>query len=228
MRLLRLACAALIVAIAGTAHASPAADPYPAGKFYTLIDNALAPDPHKITVQEFFWYGCPHCFRLEPLVEKWAAALPGDVVYERVPDALGQSIGTLHQKAYYVEQVTGTEDKLHLPLFDAIQIQRLPLTNEAALRAFFIKVGGLTASQFDDAWNGFTVDSKVRRADQLAVQYRVMAVPTLVIDGQYKLEGGLPGYAALAGSETDHYKVMLKVADTLIAKIRRQRKPGGQ
>ncbi len=226
MSLLRIVCAVLLATVAGTAHAAPAADAYPAGKFYTLIDNSVPPDPQHITVQEFFWYGCPHCFRLEPLVDKWSAALPKDVVYERVPDALGQAVGAVHQKAYYVEQVTGTEARLHMPLFDAIQIQRLPLTNEAALRAFFIKNGGMTGTRFDDAWSGFTVDSKVRRADQLASQYRIMAVPAIVIDGQYKLEGGLPGYAALAGSETDRYKVMLKVADTLIEKTRQQRGAG--
>lgn len=229
MRRLILGFTLLACALAAPAYAATdAAASYPAGQFYTTVDNPLPPaDPAKISVQEFFWYGCPHCFRLEPLVEAWIPTLPADVAFERVPDALGQAIGALHQKAYYVEKVTGIESRVHLPLFDAIQVQRLPLNTEAALRAFFVKTGGITADQFNDAWNGFTVDSSVRRADALALHDRILAVPTLVIDGRYKLEGGLPGYAAMKGTETDHYRTMLKVADSLIAKVRAQRKATG-
>src|SRR4051794_41420396 len=30
----------------------------------------------KIEVIEFFWYGCPHCYSLEPYIETWLKKLP--------------------------------------------------------------------------------------------------------------------------------------------------------
>ena len=39
----------------------------------------------KIEVIEFFWYGCPHCYSLEPAVNEWAKGLPKDVVFRRCP-----------------------------------------------------------------------------------------------------------------------------------------------
>ena len=39
----------------------------------------------RIEVIEFFWYGCPHCYQLEPAISKWLARPPKDVVFKRVP-----------------------------------------------------------------------------------------------------------------------------------------------
>jgi len=47
----------------------------------------------KIEVIEFFWYGCPHCYTLEPLLEKWAPTLPADVQFRRVPAVLNPNWG---------------------------------------------------------------------------------------------------------------------------------------
>ena len=35
-------------------------------------------NPDKIEIIEFFWYGCPHCYSFEPLLEKWLKTLPRD------------------------------------------------------------------------------------------------------------------------------------------------------
>lgn len=38
-----------------------------AGKDYQVLSPALNTDSgNKIEVTEFFWYGCPHCFHIEP------------------------------------------------------------------------------------------------------------------------------------------------------------------
>ena len=45
----------------------------------------------KIEVVEFFWFGCPHCFSLEPLIDKWSSNLPPDVDWRQYVD-----VGPLH------------------------------------------------------------------------------------------------------------------------------------
>ena len=42
-------------------------------------------DGKKIEVVEFFWYGCPHCYNLEPLIETWSKKLPPDVQFRPIP-----------------------------------------------------------------------------------------------------------------------------------------------
>ena len=37
--------------------------------------------PGKIEVIELFWYGCIHCYTMDPYLDKWAEALPDDVVF---------------------------------------------------------------------------------------------------------------------------------------------------
>ena len=68
----------LLFAGAATAMAQPAL--YVEGTHYETITNPVrTADPNKIEVAEVFWYGCPHCYAFEPLIESWAASLPADV-----------------------------------------------------------------------------------------------------------------------------------------------------
>lgn len=45
----------------------------------------------KIEVLEFFWFGCPHCYRLHPVLEEWKKTLPDDVVFRSVAAVLNPS-----------------------------------------------------------------------------------------------------------------------------------------
>src|ERR1051325_4055028 len=73
----------------------------------------------KIEVIEFFWYGCPHCYALEPSVESWSKKLAADVVFRRVPAPLGQS-WVPHAQAFYAFETLGVLPKVHRAFFDAI------------------------------------------------------------------------------------------------------------
>lgn len=208
-------------------NASAAGPDYAVGKYYVAVNQLTPPDdPSKIRVQEFFWFGCPHCFRLDPLITAWSKQLPKDVVFERVPNNLGNPIGVLDEQAFYVAKLLGIEDKIHTPLFNAIHVDHLPLTTRAKLRDFFVKTADITPQQYDAAADSFEVDSNVRRADQLAIDDGILSVPSLVIGGKYRIDVGLPGYSN-AGDEKARYHEMLKVADYLVDKVRQERKQGG-
>jgi len=63
---------------------------YTEGKEYTALAN---PQPtssgDKIEIVELFWYGCPHCYRLDPVVDQWVANKPDDVEFVRMPAIVG-------------------------------------------------------------------------------------------------------------------------------------------
>lgn len=195
------------------AVACSAADPSPAyqlGKEYRQVREIQAPaDPKRITVEEFFWYGCPHCFHLEPEVAAWLPKKAGDVDFSRVPNTLGRPEGEVHARAFYIAQNLGIADKVHKPLFDAIHVQHYPMSSLESIRALFVEVAGIKPADFDGIANSFVVDSGLRRADVSARTYGITSVPQLVIGGKY-----------IVGAQPD----TMKVVDFVIDKIRKERK----
>src|SRR5262244_1814218 len=86
---------------------------------YTELKPAQPVDNDgRIQVLEFFWYGCIHCYNLEPTVEKWEKTLPKDVEFRRVP-AIFNDRWALDARIFYSFEALGLLDKLHRPFFDA-------------------------------------------------------------------------------------------------------------
>lgn len=188
---------------------------YKEGTHYKLVREITAPlDPKRIEVNEFFWYGCPHCFHLEPELEKWLKLKPADVDFSRVPNSLGRPIGLLHSKSFYTADTLNVLDKIHLPLFSAIHNERQQMASDAEVAAFFNAKTGILPDVVIGTLNGFAVDSRVRRAEALAKQFGIASTPTIVVDGRWQTD------VTKAGGNTQ----VLKVVDFLIAKARKERK----
>jgi len=145
----------------------------------------------KVEVVELFWYGCPHCFRLEPDLHKWLKNKPANVEFIRIP-AIFNKTWELHAKAYYTADFLGVMDKIHKPLFDAMHLKKQRLNNPAALKKFFAEQG-VAEKDFDGVFNSFGVDAKVRRAKELSKQYGISGVPALVVNGKYLTDGPMAG-----------------------------------
>lgn len=198
--------------------------PYEAGQQYLRVPMPVPPgNPKKIRVQEFFWYGCPHCYHADPMIEAWSKKLPKDVVFERVPDTLGSEIGKRDQRAFYVAKTLGIVNKIHVPLFEAIHKYDEHIATMDDLRDFFVRHAGITPQQFDQTAASFTVASDMRRADQLASDYQVMGVPTFVVGGKYLTNGRFASTGRSDLTEDQSFKAMLDVVDYLINKVRLQR-----
>ena len=183
-----------------------------AGKDYTPISPAQpTDDPAKIEVVEFFSYGCPHCSDFHPVVSAWAARLPGDVVFKRVPITFGRAAWANLAKLYYALEATGDLARLDGEVFKAVHNDRLNLFEEKAIVEWVARKG-VDQKKFTEAFNSFGVMSKVKRGDQLAQAYKIQGVPAMAVDGKYLI--GDMGF-----------KEKLAVADKLIAKARSE-KPG--
>jgi thiol:disulfide interchange protein DsbA len=181
-----------------------------AGKDYTLISPAQpTEDAGKIEVLEFFSYGCPHCADFNPLVTAWAAKLPGDVVFRKVPITFGRAAWANIAKLYYALKVTGDLDRLESDVFKAIHNDRVNLFDEKSLLEWVAKKG-VDQKKFAEAFNSFGVMSQVKRGDQMAQAYKIQGVPALAVDGKY-LVGG------------KDFNEQLAIADKLIAKARSEK-----
>jgi thiol:disulfide interchange protein DsbA len=155
------------------------------GKFaYTEVKPALAVEADgKIEVLEFFWYGCIHCYNLEPAVERWEKTLPKDVQFRRVPAIFNQR-WAIDAAIFYTFEALGVLDKMHKPFFDAIHRGRLKSDNKEAL-AEWLQKNGLEPKKFDDTMRSFGVQTKVRRAAQLTAAYKIDGTPAMAVHGRY-------------------------------------------
>lgn len=184
------------------------------GTHYTRLPEAVrTADPARIEVVEVFWYGCIHCYHFEPLLAKWQSGLPKDVDFRRSP-ALWNKPMAIHAQAFYAAQALGVLDKMHEPLFRALNDERKRLDTEDELAAFFA-ANGVKEEDFRKAFNSFGVQASVKQADARARSFRVSGTPEVIVNGKYSVS------ARTAGSP----EAMLKVMDFLIAKERSERSP---
>ncbi len=162
----------------------------------------------KIEVLEIFWFGCPHCFHFEPILNRWRKQLPDDVEFRYMPGVFRKN-WVPGARAFYTAEVLGVDDKLHEAIFKAIHVQHRKLFTQDSIADVF-EANGVSREDFDKAWNSFTVENLVREAMQMSRQYGISGVPSIIVNGKYRTS------ASLAGS----YEDMLKVVDQLIDKER--------
>ena len=147
------------------------------GSDYKKLEPPLPTDsPGKIEVIEFFSYGCPHCNAFYPLISAWAAKLPKDVVFKRVPVSFNRPQWINLARAYYALQATADLPALDGALFHALHVENLQLFDEPSLAAWVGSHGG-NAEKFTQAYASFGVNNQTVQADRLAERYLVEAIP---------------------------------------------------
>ncbi len=168
-----------------------AADNYVAGKDYRVIAKPGPLDkPNQIEVREFFWYGCPHCFRLDPFVSQWLKTKPADVNFIRTPAALNP-VWEQNARGFYAVELLGKQtEAIHHALFATIHDPLNPkqIFDQASLASFYGSQG-IDANKFNGLYNSFAVSGKIAECKKLAMQYQLEGVPALVVDGKYVVSG---------------------------------------
>lgn len=183
------------------------AETYEEGVHYERIVPAQPTSTvDKVEVLEIFWYGCPHCFRFEPYVERWLRKKPENAQFVRLPGVFRPS-WEVGARAYYTAQLLGKFDELHKPIFNALHLQKRNLNTEDAMRDFFAE-NGVDKKDFIKTYNSFAVGTRLRRAKTMTTRYGIQGVPAIIVAGKYRLS------ARTAGSNAE----MLKVINFLVEK----------
>ncbi|MGO9512507.1 MAG: thiol:disulfide interchange protein DsbA/DsbL [Steroidobacteraceae bacterium] len=146
----------------------------------------------QVEVLEFFWYACPHCYAIDPLIESWKKTKPAYISFSRVPVTWSEGHRSLARLFYTLENL-GKLEQLHSDVFKEIHVNGNPLVganpNDAAeaerVQAAFVKSFGISEDAFKKAYDSFAVETALQRADQLVQRYRIDGVPTFVINGKY-------------------------------------------
>lgn len=204
--LLSLTCAGAIAAPAAT---------FREGADYKLLAPPLPTQADgKVEVLELFWYRCPHCYELQPVLESWQKRTGKTIVYRRMPAVLGSN-WAIHARAYYTAEALDVLERMHRPVFDALHAEQRNIGDEASLAAFFAE-HGVDAARFRQVFNSFGVDSKVRAAADTTRRLRLSGVPAVVVNGRYLTSPAIAGGAPR----------MTEVLDFLIGQELRQARAG--
>lgn len=199
---------------AAPAPAAPGEWRFESGRHYQVLSSAgPRSSAEPIEVVEFFWYGCPACFSFEPLVERWKLQLADDVRFVRIP-VMWSADHERYARLFYAAEALGRIDEIHPQVFRDFHLENRRLRNESDVEAFFARFG-VSAEQFREAWNAFSVTSNLNNARRLGspAGYGINSTPTVVVNGRYIANG--PDLRSLED--------VLAVTDELIARERQAR-----
>jgi thiol:disulfide interchange protein DsbA len=159
----------------------------------------------KVEVVEVFWYACGHCFAIEPKFESWQKnSMPNNVEVVLVP-ATWNDLVKLHARVYYAAELLNKQPALHDEIFREINVRGNHLETPEKIEKFFTS-HGVTKQDFDKVWSSFGLESKVRRAEELARRYKVTGTPTFIVNGRWVVD------VRSAGGEDELFKVLTYLA----------------
>lgn len=190
----------------------------PAGKWVAGVNyRPLVPaqptdaPPGKVEVVEMFWYGCPHCYALDPYLESWRKTKPPYIDFKRVP-ITWQAVHQSHARLFYALQALGKEEAVHADVFAEMHDRKnymFAQGNDAetlSAQVAFAKAHGISEADFTNAYNSFTVQTGLTKADELMRRYKVEGVPLMVINGKYVTD------VNMAGSQTNLISIVKDLA----------------
>ena len=210
MIFLRTAFAALLLALAASgAQAQSVAQ---LGRDYIRLDPPRAvTSGERIEVVEFFYYGCPVCYELEPTLSRWIYNAPGSVALRRVP-VLSSDNWDNFAKLFYSLEAMGQLTRLHWPVYDNFHFNGVKLNDEVVM-ARWVSHNGLDRQKFTDTYRSPEIQAKLASARAMTQSYEIRGVPSIVVDGKFLTSANMAGGT----------RELMLVVDQLVELARKER-----
>jgi len=150
------------------------------------VEYKAVPHPHPKAkhVTEFFFYGCPHCYHLEPSLEAWLKRKPKEVTFERYPAVIDSPAWIFFARAFFTARNLGVLEQSHKALFDALHRDRLKLFSVEKLAAWYSQFG-VDPKDYEEMFKSFKVDTQVQEARKLTQDFGIDGVPAIVVNGRW-------------------------------------------
>ena len=191
-RLTHFCAVALLSAVASTATAAAFEEGVDYIKLPVPVETR---DPSRIEVVEVFSYACIHCYRLEPSLTSWRQTAADDVDFRRLPLVTPRLVP--FARAFFTAETMGVLERVHMPIFAAIHEYGIDMSRPDYVRRLFVRDAEVDEDEFLRVYDSFGVQSRVRQADAQGRMYRIMATPSIVVNGRYLTESGRAGMEGL-------------------------------
>lgn len=185
-----LACCVAILGLATLALAQEKRGARPNIE-YRLIEQQQVATGDKIDVIDFFWYGCPYCYELQPALEDWIKRKPADAALRRIPAILRDSWAP-HVRVYYTLEALGEVERLHQQAYHGYHVEELHMSKPDVMTQWAAR-HGIDRQKWLAAYNSNEVSQKVQQAKELTQAYNIQGTPSLVVDGRYLTSSSMAG-----------------------------------
>ena len=184
-------------------------DPKPGINFKKTKEEIATDSPGKIEVVEMFWYGCIHCYKIDPYLDEWADNLPEDVVFKKVP-AVPRKNWVPMAKAYYALETLGLDKKLHEKLFDAIhKTKKVDVGSEQSAINWIAITSKKDTKDVEAAFKTFSMNAKISNSYKMFRAAGATGVPAIIIDGKYLTS------STMAGGEKNTIELINYIVDNV-------------
>ncbi len=154
------------------------------GIHYKKLTEKVDIAPYKKQVTEVFFYGCAHCYHLEPSLHKWLKTKPKDVNFTKMPAVLNSPNWVFMARVYYTAVALGIEKQFHPAYFKAIQGDKKQIFDLDSLTNF-VATMGIDKKSYEQKFRSFEVAQMLQQAKTKTDIYKAEGVPAVVINGKY-------------------------------------------
>jgi thiol:disulfide interchange protein DsbA len=171
-----------------------------AGQHYKPIvpSQPTSADTGQVEVLEVLWLGCPHCSELEPYMEAWEKKKAPYVKFQQEHVMWGPA-HRAHARLFYTLHALNRAD-LVAKAFDQIHHRNnmllSPTGNDGQtqqLQLAFATANGVKEADFKREYNGFAVNIRLQRSEEIMRRYKIESVPQVFINGKYETDVGMAG-----------------------------------
>ena len=176
--------------------------------FITVSADAQLDSKGRVEVMEFFWFGCPACFRFETTLLNWQ--VPEEINFSTVPAAM---VGgwVFHAHVYYAMELMGLKEQLMQKFYDELHVKRSRINEPESLEQWLSEQEGVDVEKFMGTLFSFGAKAKVSKAEKDARKFGVNSTPTIVVGRKYRTS------PAMAGSDARVLAVVEYLAKRVLA-----------
>lgn len=171
--------AVLVLFTSITSHAQ-----YVEGKHYIPLTEkqqfTLSRQPE---VVEFFYYGCPFCNRIHPMVKKWLKTKPKGVDFHYLPAYYSPNTRwsvQLYQVAFLLKKHLELQGKI----FDKYSSKKLKTQQD--IYDLFASVG-VDQATVDKTYASFALKNLTKKSKDLTEKSGIEGVPSFIVKGKYRV-----------------------------------------
>lgn len=158
------------------------------GKDYEVLNKtSKLASGHAVNVTEFFSFGCPWCFRLEPALNHWIEQQKSTIHFKKIPVVFNKD-WEYYAKAYYTAEALSLNPTMNSALFKAILTDKRSLNNDQAMVNFFIQQGVAPETAKSAFTHSPSIELSVKAGLAAMGHDHINAVPAFVVNNQFKTD----------------------------------------
>ena len=179
--------------------------------YVSLPGEAVIQTDGRVQVIEFFWFGCPSCFKFEPHLLNWLKTKPEHINFVNVPAVMSES-WEFHAHAYYAIELLNLKEQLMGQFYDELHVEKNQIRTVEQFREWANRQDGVDSEKLARTLTSFAANTKVSQAALFANNYGISGVPSLIVGGKYRTS------PSMAGSEERALQIVEFLANKILTK----------